>query len=471
MSGHKWILISIVSLGALAACEPPPEKGDEEEQGITASVSERIPTVVTVSWTTEEPTYGAVEFGLEGAFDQRTPDEQEPTTEHSVVVLGLKAGETYDLRAVSTDEVGESTTSEPVSVSLAPPPAELTRISVTGSSPTGGYILTSVIQSDHSWVVILDRDGDYVWYLEVADDLVTPGARFDANTNSVFWMPVDNSGDSDVAVVRRAPLDDSEWVDTRAVLGHHDAVLHPDGTVGWLSFDFRDVPYEDSEIYVAADLILEAPEGSDEEVAGDVVFPLLDHIPFREACEHVWEILFKSKAYDFSHGNSLLYDAEEDAYWLLTRNLDSILVVDRATGALTHRIGGEGADLTVSRAEDAWSHGHMSHRWDGGFMLFDNGYHHDPQASRVLEYAYDLDAGTLELVWEFHHAEPMFNEIFGDAQKLGDSYLVSWSAYGRLEEISSEGESLWRADTEIGFAIGRVEWVEDLYDLSAAGTF
>ena len=37
---------------------------------------------------------------------------------------------------------------------------------------------------------------------------------------------------------------------------------------------------------------------------------------------------------------------------------------------------------------DLWSHAHMSHLWDGGLAVFDNGFFNG-DVSRAVEYAYD----------------------------------------------------------------------------------
>ena len=112
----------------------------------------------------------------------------------------------------------------------------------------------------------------------------------------------------------------------------------------------------------------------------------------------------------------------------------------------------------------------MSHLWTdgpykGGFVLFDNGYNHTDQSgnglgwSHLTEYSFDASNMTIEKVWE--HAEPNggFALLMGDVRKLDETYLVSWSELGRLEELSQEGESLWRLEVPLGTITGRVNFV------------
>lgn len=466
------ILLLALGFGSVA-CQG--DKAELELETPTVTVSDVIPTVATVRWHTATPSVGTVEFGLPGETAMVTPTETEYTTEHELVLFGMKAGETYEIRASAVAENGTRFEMGETSVTLEPPPSGLPRITISEYDPAatapGGYVLTSLIQPTGSWIVIIDRDGDYVWYWQVEDGLSSGGARFDARTHSLYFMQVDILGLTDAGEVTRIALDGSEIVQTRALLGHHDAVLHADGTVGFPSFDFRGAKVGEQDLQVVSDMVLEAAEGSDDSVLPEKKFAILDKIMAYAYCEHFWEEMFSTGAYDFSHVNSLMYDEARDQYMLLARNLDAILLVDRASGEIVERVGGDDPTITTEDPADLWSHPHMSHAWEGGFMVFDNGFHYEPRQSRIAEYALDQDAGTLELVWEFTDEETFFNPVFGDAQKLGDTYLGSWTEYGRLQEITSDGTVVWRAETDIGTAIGRSIWTDDLYDLSDVWTF
>lgn len=63
----------------------------------TAEVSPKIVTVVTVRWTTAEPSVGYVEFGPSQAFGFRTPVEATPTLTHVATLLGLTANTVLSL--------------------------------------------------------------------------------------------------------------------------------------------------------------------------------------------------------------------------------------------------------------------------------------------------------------------------------------------------------------------------------------
>lgn len=442
-----------------------------------ASVSEAIPTVVTVTWTSPEAGGAFVEYGLDGALDQATPTYGSDATEHAVTLLGLKADRTYSFRAVTVDAEGQRQVSDEGSFTLEPPPRELTRFEIseydTAAAEPGGFVLTSLMQIDNSWAVIIDRDGDYVWWWQADDGLMIPTATFNRHNHSVTYSQNDRLQVSDLGGLMRVSLDGSEQVLTRAFQGHHDFVQLPDGTMAWLSLDLRTMDMTGKgELYVGSDAILELPEGSDDNDEPTTVFSFFDdyYEPY-VACEHFWGEVYDTGAYDYTHANSLMYDADADAYLVMTKNLDSLTWIDRASGAVLRQAGGLHGELAFESNAARWSHGHMSHAWDGGFAVFDNGYHKEPQVSSVSAYEYDFEAGTIERT--FHYVDPDggFNPLLGDIQRLPDTWMVSWAEFGTLTELDADGEVVWRAETELGTGLGRATWVNDLYDLTDLRTF
>ncbi len=57
-------------------------------QDLSIEVDEDVVTRVHVSWTSSEPTTARVDFGVD-ALERSTPWEDEPTTDHHAVLLGL----------------------------------------------------------------------------------------------------------------------------------------------------------------------------------------------------------------------------------------------------------------------------------------------------------------------------------------------------------------------------------------------
>jgi len=106
----------------------------------------------------------------------------------------------------------------------------------------------------------------------------------------------------------------------------------------------------------------------------------------------------------------------------------------------------------------------MSHFWGDGFLVFDNGYHHEPAHSRVVEYAFDADAGIVEQVWEYWDPMGRFIPLLGDARRLPNgNTLTSWTQAGMLVELTPEGDEVWRIEADVGTMMGRVSYLEELY--------
>ena len=189
--------------------------------------------------------------------------------------------------------------------------------------------------------------------------------------------------------------------------------------------------------------------------------------PFSLDCQHqrAPHYVF-ADSFDYSHCNSLMYDESDDTWLMMCKNLDALFKIDRATGQIIWRAG-EGGDFAITGDSEynAWSHGHMSHFWGDGMVVFDNGYHHDTK-SRVVEYAVDQDARTLELVWSYDDPEGRFVPLLGDGRKLpSGNVLPSWTSLGILKEITRDGDVVWEAEADLGEGLGRVRWIEDLYEL------
>ncbi len=451
--------------------------------GVVAAPDPDVPTVVHLTWDLfSAPGENWVEYG-EGTLDQESPHAPAGNT---ATLLGLKAGHTYQYRVVVQTEGGDRLASAIGELGLAAPPPELpafiTTTEVQSAVEPGGFVLTSLLQDGASWIVVLDRDGDYVWYLPSDEGMTVPGVRLDADGTGLVYLQSGNVSDSGVRGVVHQPFDGGprtvSWVDD----AHHDAVQLPDGRMAFLrEYAVADVELEDGErVDLANDEIVAVPEGAGSEAEAEVLFSFLDdygHPPWR-TCDH-FDGNSLGGGKDWVHANSLMVDEAGASLLVMSKNLDALVAVPLGGGRPLWQAGGRFGDLVDVDGDtldpDAaaevdgpngtwWSHGHMSHAWDGGFLVFDNGYHHDPTVSRVVEYTFDPDAGTLQKTWEFTSETRQFLPLLGDAQKLpSGNVLISWTLQGLLTEVTPDGEVAWRAEAELGAGTSRVRWLPDLY--------
>ncbi|MCB9689281.1 MAG: aryl-sulfate sulfotransferase [Alphaproteobacteria bacterium] len=418
----------------------------------------------------------------------------------SVPVIGLPAATDLELSVVVVDG-GKTLTSDPVEVRVIPArsvPAMQVLTDDAARCTTGGYVLTSWIGEDGSGVGIVDRRGRWVWSFDIdaAEEGVRIGrARAGRDGASILYNLADAKLQEDYGETVRVAMDGSSETRTRTVNAHHDFVELPDGTQAWLSYAIREMT--DAEFgsnpgacsldgrgfdsdndgvsdgcIVAVTTVMEGTEGEGTD-HGDVVFDLFTDIP-QAVTTHGAPDNFLSWAYDWDHGNSLTYVPSEDAYYVMSRWLDVMWKVDRASKSLAWQLGGEYSDFTASAA-DKFVHAHMSDAWEGGMLVYDNhnadedGEQDGP--TRIVEYAIDEGAMTYEAVWSWQ-PDNSFDDILGDARRIPvdgcDHTLVTRAADAKLVEVDSSGTVFWEiGSTQPGAILTRSQFLPDLYDFGS----
>ncbi len=482
-----WYLLLVLALVAPVGCDGEADDDDDDDSvnpgddddddDVTASFaaeatfSEVIPTVATVTWTTDEAGSSQVIYGLDEDLSLSTPLDEAEATDHAVVVMGLKAGRSYSFQAVTETSDGSTLISDVGTLTVAPAPSAVGALTITVPDPAAefedGFVLTSLIQEDGNWIVIIDREGDVVWYMEFPARLVTSIKRA-PDGRGFYTIHSDITQTEDTSQIDWYAIDGSDLTVTPAQTGHHDVVMLSDRTYAFIGFQFHVFPhYGGQDADVAGDRIIEIAEGAVAE-DGVVVFDLLEefHDP-QPACEHQYWSAYNTDGMDWSHSNSLMVvPGEEGAYYLLASYLDTLFKIDRETGEILWEMQGPADDFSPDGSYDGWSHPHMSQTYDGGFTIFDNGYHLEPAHSRVMEFSFDDGAMTATTEWLYADPEGRFNAVLGDVKKISDGrYMTVWSQFGLLAEIDADGEVAWQAETALGSAVGRIVWVPDLYEM------
>ena len=480
---------------------------------VVVTPSELFPTTVALTWNTAEAGRSWVEFGIED-LDRRV-DADDLTANHEVRLAGLKPGKTYRYQAF-TEVDGTARSSRVGELQVAGLPAELPRLVADPIEPDAvvrqGHVLTSIIegiQGPGGFVVVLDGDGDIVWWFDtghagsIPEDLAEFGvggwsgrslplsSAFDASTQSYVFLAYDLEQSVDVAVLRRIPVDAMSYDDvvvTRLPSGHHDFVFHPEeAAVGYLAYQIESV---DGDLW-AADAIVETAEASQSPGAVSRVWTWHDDGPDTPSVLHgsMVGFDFPGAEFEWSHSNSLMYNAEADAYFVMSKFLDCLVKIDRSTGRLDWILGGPYSDFTLADGESVWSleegtpdsrlwsHSHMSDLWydpatgTGGFVVFDNGDYRSTQVqgrskwSRLAEFSFDERAGEVQETWSFVHPSGAHTTLLGDLDRLTeDRYLASWSLLDRgLEEIDLDGNPQWRVrPRNSNYIMGRAVFIDSL---------
>jgi hypothetical protein len=262
------------------------------------------------------------------------------------------------------------------------------------------------------------------------------------NAASVSGDPAD---DSEIVEVS---LDGEEESSIEIPLLAHDFVELPDGTIAAIVVEYR----ESGGDRIRGDQIVEVPPGGDPRVvwsAWDCFDPSVD--------------IGDDTMTGWTFANALDYHADEDAYFLGTRNLSGIVKISRETWDCELVFGGAASTIEIAATSERFLHQHQFD-WQGDrVVVFDNDGA-TGRVSRVLEYEVDLVRGVAEEVWQYTAEPPVFCFVLGDVTRFDDGdTFVSWSTAGQLELVTPEGDVRWKLNSELGYAFGFHTLLADPY--------
>jgi Arylsulfotransferase (ASST) len=150
---------------------------------------------------------------------------------------------------------------------------------------------------------------------------------------------------------------------------------------------------------------------------------------------------------DFDHPNGLGFDRDGN-YIVSFRHLSQVMKIDAATGEAMWRLGGRKNEFTFHNDPLGGFSAQHSPRIlaNGNLLVYDNGTSHEPQESRAVEYALDLEDRRATLVWEFRHVPPIYTPAVGGAQRLRNgNTLVGFGFVGQASEVRPDGTVAWEA--------------------------
>ncbi|MEM9452839.1 MAG: aryl-sulfate sulfotransferase [Myxococcota bacterium] len=394
-----------------------------------------------------------------------------------VRVRGLSPATGHIVNWSVTDEQARTDEGDLLITTETPLPGFIPSFEIGGSGAGyGGFVLFDLLgltPDSPSSLFVVDTQGITRWYMERSDGVIGPGAVFAGAKlrpdGTLLYLRNFSIFVIDEMGVEQVNLSSQDL----SLPGlHHEVIELPNGNFLALSYSFRDIEYPDlGTTYVAGDLIVEiTPDG-------DVVWEwdAFDHLdPQRRRAdfdEPVFDPQTMTFASDWTHGNALLYDPDDDTVLICLRHQDWLVQIDRATGDVLWRLGDEG-DFTLTAG--LWPFHQHSPQWqdDGTLLLYDNGRGNPTlpdtfETSRAVRYAVDTEAMTVTQVWA-DDAEDFMAPIAGDADRLPDgSILVTDSSidmddgfdvsYARVREIDerTSGTPQWSFTTELGTFIYR----------------
>ncbi|MBN1335390.1 MAG: aryl-sulfate sulfotransferase [Deltaproteobacteria bacterium] len=398
-------------------------------------VSEVVPTVVTVTWATSEAVVARVEYGPSEDLGIATPWEEEATTSHHAVLVGLPAATECAFRVVH-DVDGEEQVSDRFAVTTGALGAELPTLTVTGGNNDTWHWVPFL--GGAYGPALLDPEGRVTWWLPENSGLDVYRVRPALDGASIFFNAGSVSGDpADDSALVRVSFDGTRVERIPVPLLAHDFVEMDDGTLAAIVVEYRDFEGEP----LRGDSIVEiAPDGTQ-----TVVWSAWD-------CWDPAEVKGTDPQYGWTFANALDWAPDEDAYYLGSRNFSSIVRIDRASGACDWALGGVVGTVDIAAGSGRFLHQHQFEFTEDGVLVFDNDG--GGSASRVLEYRFDADRTTATETWRYTDPD-LHTFVLGEPRRLeGGDTIVDWSVGGRIERVDPAGVSTWRVSTELGYAFG-----------------
>ena len=463
-----WRSLAFLFLLAGVGCPDPAADDDtvapDDDDTVAAeielevTVGEAITTVVRVSWTPVTDGYESiyVEYGPEEPT-VRAPAEVGGDGRASALLVGLKAATTYRLRAVEEVD-GAVAASAEAEVLTGDLPAGYPTATVEVFQPDlahGHFLLTGTAPSPTA-AVILDADGDVVWWYEVqsfADTLPVDRVVLDREAGAVVFRSTIENAELGLhgSYLVTVSLDGTS-ADWRQLPDcHHDMVRFDDGTLLLIEEDTRVV--------------------ADELVIGDRLV-ILDEDDVETELWSTWDDFHYdpdaqnppgSPDGDWTHANAV--QAHGDAYYVSVRNQSTIIEVDPDGGGLVRQIAGDDSDYVAPNGDtELYLYQHQFQLVDGGILVFDNRAPAQ-NASRAVEYALDDDTGLAERVWYYEPFSPIYSLALGDVARLDNgNTLVTFSVAGQIDEVDPAGDPVWRLNLEMGHFLSYATWEESLYE-------
>ena len=145
-------------------------------------------------------------------------------------------------------------------------------------------------------------------------------------------------------------------------------------------------------------------------------------------------ITFNDSRDEWSHGNTVV-PLSGDRVMFSFRNLSTIGIIDKGTGEIVWRLGGE----ALAQQHDP------SLLSNGNILVYDNGSHSDHHPlpfSRVIE----VDPKSNRTVWEYfdNPAYNFFSPYISGARRLPNgNTLITEGMFGRMFQVTPEGDIAW----------------------------
>ncbi|NQT24797.1 aryl-sulfate sulfotransferase [candidate division KSB1 bacterium] len=336
---------------------------------------------------------------------------------------------------------------DPVVLNGVSVPSDFPFVNVTvNNSPDTGYVFINTSWgSNPHYSMILDNTGAPVWYVRSDDNRQDLKVQLDGRITHMI-----DPGWTDryfVALDTTYTVVDTFIVPEGYFADEHDLQVLPNGH--YLIIAKRDslidmsqiVPGGNPTAWVLGNTLVEMDE-NDNPV---FMWHSWDHFNIEDA---IHEDL-TGGSIDYVHMNAM--DVDLDGHYLISsRHLSEITKINRHTGEIIWRLGGQNDDFTWTNDAHRISYQHdIRVLPNGNYTVMDNGNNRHPHFSRALEFSVDTINWTVTKVWEYPEAHNIATGWMGNVQRLPNgNTLINWAdnSLPKLTEVRSDGVKVFELD-------------------------
>jgi hypothetical protein len=334
------------------------------------------------------------------------------------------------------------------------PPAIRVNASLPGTAP--GHIFVSPKKGPGEEALtqdaplIVDSSGEPVWFYPL-EDAEADAFTFEVQTYKgervlTWWEGLHTGyGQGEYVIFDHSYRQIARFTAANGYEGdHHEFLITPENTA--LITIYHKVAMDLSG--VGGPLEGVALDGIVQEIdidSGQLIFEWhsLDHIGLEESLYEPAPDL--AAAFDYFHINSIdVYD--EDHLLISARRTCAVYKVDRKTGEVIWRLGGEHSDFKMGAGVRTALQHDARRNSDGTITIFDNGNVNRVDQSRGLVVEVDEDKMSATLVREYTHPDRVLSDTQGNVQVLPNgNVFVGWGSAPYFSEFNHHGELLFHA--------------------------
>lgn len=407
-----------------------------------------VPQAAILSLATDKPTRVELRFTDPDRTWNVIASSGYATQHDRIPVVGMRPDREHSIQVTVRDQQGMSATWPSLLEFTTPPlPVDFPPIEVPISDPSameaGVTLLSLITANPGSMPIMLDAEGEVVWYLNCALSAIgtlqtltapLPNGNLMLVVQERLMIEVNMLGDilQAFSAARHSVFPDTTLVDVDSF--HHEILALPpgeDADFAVLGTEVRELPdypidtIDPTQTTPLADVV------GDEIVEfrrdGTVVrrIRLLDVLdPYRityDTLHPFWNDHYGRPTYDWSHGNALVLDPRTNSWIVSLRHQDCVLQIGRYSGQVEWILGDPqrwrlpwaSALLTPIGSNLEWPyHQHAPQLMpDGTIYLFDNGVARaipptPPLAasqwwSRAVQFRVDQRTRTVEQLWSY----------------------------------------------------------------------